>query len=401
MPVFGQSTDFNDRLCSLMSAIFYNTNTIYDGGGGGSSTTRQRRVHVRPLFTKAILQKAERLNELKLLPSSSSLPLSTTTTKTIIEVILVIDKSSESHPTYTTSHDDDNNTSSSSSNSNSNRFLLSKLISQFFSLPADIYHLDVITVRSQSIQEDLIAAPSTSSFSNFGGSGGRRRRHRCRRRVWVALGSAITGLYQYLLLLEGQRLKHRLQQVESKESSSSSSSSLIDDESSSSAMILGVICIDPPLYLWKSYGKSILYQTCLKEIPSLLVVSDQDQQQQQQQQQQYDHNSNKNEEGNSYNSRQNTTSTRSSMVGEMLRDCIHHPHALVVITNDNSNGTGNNSKKNYNHLDYYVWLARLITKYTESIQRLRTPPRTPPPPLSTTWTKTTLTTTEDQFLSKL
>ena len=153
MPVFGQSTDFNDRLCSLMSAILYNTNTIYDGGGGGgSSTTRQRRVPVRPLFTKAILQKAKRLNELKLLPSSSSLP-SSTITKTIIEVILVVDKSSESHTTYTTSHDDNNNTtSSSSSSSSSNRFLLSKLISQFFSLPADIYHLDVITVRSQSIQ---------------------------------------------------------------------------------------------------------------------------------------------------------------------------------------------------------------------------------------------------------
>jgi hypothetical protein len=248
----------------------------------------------------------------------------------------------------------------------------------------------------------LIAASSTSSSSNFGGGGsdgsGGRRRHRCR--VWVALGSAITGLYQYLLLLEGQRLNHRLLlQVESKESSSSSSS-LIDDESSSSSMTLGVICIDPPLYLWNSYGKSVLYQTCLKDIPSLFVVSDQNQQQQQQQQQQYDHNSNNNEEGNSYNSRQNTTSTLSSMVGVMLRDCIHHPHALVVITNDN--GNGNNRKKNYNHLDYYVWLARLITKYTESIQRLRTPPRTSPPsPLSTTWTKTTLTTTEDQFLSKL
>ena len=243
----------------------------------------------------------------------------------------------------------------------------------------------------------MTAASSTSSFSNFGGSdgnGGRRRR-----RVWVALGSAITGLYQYLLLLEGQRLNHRLLQVESKESPSSSSS-LIDDESSSSTMILGVICIDPPLSLWKSYGKSMIRQTCLKYIPSLFVVSDQDQQQQQQQQQhQYDHNSNNNEEGNSYNSRQNTTSTRSSTVGVMLRDCIHHPHALVVITNDN--GNGNNSTNDYNHLDYYVWLARLITKYTESIQRLRTPPRTPPPPLSTTWTKTTLTTTEDQFLSKL
>ena len=251
-------------------------------------------------------------------------------------------------------------------------------------------------------RKDLIAASSTSSSSNFGGSDGRRRR-RCRRRVWVALGSAITGLYQYLLLLEGQRLNHRLLQVESKELSSSSSSLLVqeDDESSSSTMILGVICIDPPLSLWKSYGKSMIYQTCLKDIPSLFVVSDQDQQQQQQQQKQYDHNSNNNEEGNSYNSRQNTTSTRSSMVGGMLRDCIHHPHALVVITNDNGNGNGNNSKKDYNHLDYYVWLARLITKYTESIQRLRTPPRTPPPPLSTTWTKTTLTTTEDQFLSKL
>ena len=242
----------------------------------------------------------------------------------------------------------------------------------------------------------MIAASSTSSFSNFGGSGGRRRRCR-RRRVWVALGSAITGLYQYLLLLEGQRLKRRLLQVESKESSSSSSS-LIDDESSSSTMILGVICIDPPLYLWKSYGKSILYQTCLKDIPSLFVVSDQDQQQQQQQQKQYDHNSNNNEEGNSYNSRQNTTSTRSSMVGVMLRDCIHHPHALVVITNDNGNGNGNNSKNDYNHLDYYVWLTRLITKYIESIQRLRTPPRTL---ISTTWTETTLTTTEEHFLSKL
>jgi hypothetical protein len=150
MPVFGQSTDFNDRLCSLMSAILYNTNSIYDGGGGGggsgggSATTRQqqqRRVPVRPLFTNAILQKAERLNELKLLPSTSP------STKTIIEVILVVDKSSESHTTYT-SHDDNNSTSSSSSN----RFLLSKLISQLFSLPADVHHLDVITVRSHSIQ---------------------------------------------------------------------------------------------------------------------------------------------------------------------------------------------------------------------------------------------------------
>lgn len=107
----------------------------------------------------------------------------------------------------------------------------------------------------------------------------------------------------------------------------------------------------------------MLNQTCLTKIPSLFVGY--------QRTGVVDGNDNDND------------NTETNSMGGMLIDCVHHPHALTVIakesgaviSNDSSSSNNNNNNNAIdNHLDSCVWLARLITKYTESVQRIRTPP---------------------------
>lgn len=68
-------------------------------------------------------------------------------------------------------------------------------------------------------------------------------------------------------------------------------------------------------------------------------------------------------------------------LGELLGDCKRHPHALALVAKDSARILRCDStaaEGTIHGLDACVWLARLITKYSESVQRIRTPPRGPP-----------------------
>lgn len=93
MPVYGQTTEYNERLCSLMSCVFCNSNHLYDGGTSHTtkSTHSSSPAHLssfRPLFTEAVLRKASRLNEIRWKPKSlagEAIP----NAPTVLEVVLV------------------------------------------------------------------------------------------------------------------------------------------------------------------------------------------------------------------------------------------------------------------------------------------------------------------------
>ena len=95
----------------------------------------------------------------------------------------------------------------------------------------------------------------------------------------------------------------------------------------------------------------MLYQTCLAEIPSLFVVND------------------------------NEAPPPLLTTTSPIRECFQHPYSLVVVTrgdtsnNKMSNISGSNtySSNKDNYLDRCVWLAKLITRYTDSIHILQTP----------------------------
>ena len=131
MPIYGQATEFNERLCSLMSCIFCNSNDLYDGGFSHlakniQSSTPTHLSSLRPLFTEAILRKSSRLKEIRWKPKSSP------TTSTVFEVILV-----------------------SSPEDSSICTILANLISHLFIMPeehsSDLV-LEVVAVRSNSIR---------------------------------------------------------------------------------------------------------------------------------------------------------------------------------------------------------------------------------------------------------
>ena len=141
MPVYGQPTEFNERLCSLMSAIIYNSNKIYDSGHNSHHGHHHYHRHTttirnyRPLFTNSILQKSAALEGMKR-PKSAAAGAATII---VIEVVLVV----------TAVADDDDSIRTCR--------LLAKLISQFFAMPDEdnpynCHQLKVITVRSQSIR---------------------------------------------------------------------------------------------------------------------------------------------------------------------------------------------------------------------------------------------------------
>uniref|UniRef100_A0A7S4AEV8 Uncharacterized protein n=1 Tax=Pseudo-nitzschia australis TaxID=44445 RepID=A0A7S4AEV8_9STRA len=337
MPVYGQATEFNERLSSLMSSVLYNTNHLYSAHHHPVHTASSYRE--RPLFADAILRKAAALRALQE-RSSSMADTTTTTTATTwisIQVVLVeeIDDGCSHDSAYSRS--------------------LADFVAQLFSMPQDgggnSFRLQVVTVRSHSIRNDLIAAEPYGA-SPFGASKQRQRR------VFVALGSAIRSLSQYLLLGEAETMALRQQQ----ETTTHGLQQL--------QQFSGIVCVDPPPHLWNTFGRSMLQQTCRGKIP-LLVVGYED------------------DSDNELNSNGNGR-------GDLLRDFRSHPQAMVVIArasarvgerrgnNDSDSGSSssrsNNNNNNVastngeNRTDACFWLARLIIVYAQALQRLKTPP---------------------------
>lgn len=135
MPVYGQPTELNQRLSSLMSCIFCNSNDLYDGIGYSvklpPSITPSHISSRRPLFTEAILRKASTLEETRRKPNSFDGD-PTAKASTVLEVVLVADQ-----------EDGDRCN------------LLAKLVSRLFAMPeehSDKLLLEVTTVRSHAIR---------------------------------------------------------------------------------------------------------------------------------------------------------------------------------------------------------------------------------------------------------
>ena len=198
-------------------------------------------------------------------------------------------------------------------------------------------------IPSVSIREDLTVAQSSRSPLRGDSTAGIRRR-----RIFVALGSALQGLCLYLCQEEAIRLRSRCPRGTEKLLPSLLLSSMPE--------ILAMVCVDPPPHLWKSCGRFLLDQTSREGIPSLFVG--------------YTEND---DEG---------VERIYACLGELLNDCKHHPHALVLMAKDSAKilrrprSTPKDKIGDYNNnFDASFWLARLITKYAESIQRIRTPPR--------------------------
>ena len=146
MPIYGQATEFNERLCSLMSCIFCNSNDLYDGGlthltKNIQSSTPTHLSSLRPLFTEAILRKSSRLKEIRWKPKSSP------TTPIVLQVILV-----------------------SSPEDSSICNLLANLISHLFIMPeehsSDLV-LELVSVRSNSIRWVDFLQHFYMTFDNF------------------------------------------------------------------------------------------------------------------------------------------------------------------------------------------------------------------------------------------
>ena len=165
MPVYGQLTNFNERLCSLMSSIVCNSNSIYEAtstscGGGdedGSSTNSKLSPLFRPLFTKAILQKAKTTKAAAVSSSSSPPPSPLTaagaatnnmTSMVIVEIVIIVSEVSVIDEEGTLNRSNNNN-----SNNNKTVNLLAKFIQQLYSMPeSNNQHLMVHIVRSNFIR---------------------------------------------------------------------------------------------------------------------------------------------------------------------------------------------------------------------------------------------------------
>lgn len=215
--------------------------------------------------------------------------------------------------------------------------LLADLISRLFAMPEDHSNrclLEVTAVRPHTIREDLAAARSSRN-SIVGDSSHDIQRHR----VFVGLGSALQGLCLHFCKEEVIRLRLECSRDATK-------------APPSSPTITAVICVDPPPHLWKTSGRSILEQTSLEGIPLFFVDYTE-----------------KDDEG---------VERIHAGLGELLNDCKNNPHALALVANDSANilrllsGTEKDENRDF---DACFWLARLIIKYAESVQRIRIPPR--------------------------
>ena len=192
----------------------------------------------------------------------------------------------------------------------------------------------------QLIREDLTTARTSRSPLGGDSTGGIRRQ-----RVFVGLGSALQGLCLYLCKEEALRLRLR----HSRDTTRMSPSMPL----SLTPAILAVVCVDPPLHLWKACGSYILEQMSLEGIPSFFVGYTE-----------------KDGEG---------VEHIHTGLAELLNGCKHHPRALALVAKDSATflrrPSGSNATEKNRDFDACVWLARLIAKYAESVQRIRSPPR--------------------------
>mmetsp|Transcript_26271 Transcript_26271/g.58517 ORF Transcript_26271/g.58517 Transcript_26271/m.58517 type:complete len:135 (-) Transcript_26271:671-1075(-) len=115
--------------------------------------------------------------------------------------------------------------------------------------------------------------------------------------------------------------------------------------SSSKSVTLATVFVDSPPHLWKSCGRSVLQLASMAEIPSLIVSYRDDAE----------------------------TPTVDRGVGDVLGDCRHHPRALVLVARHSARilRRSDDPKEGFGAC---VWLAKLLARYAESVQRLRTPP---------------------------
>ena len=134
MPIYGQSTELNQRLSSLMSCIFCNSNDLYDGINQSIkfpvSVTPSRLNSRRPLFSDSILQKASRLEKIRWKPKSLGVVPDTRTT--VLEIVLVANQEDSARCN-----------------------LLANLVSHLFAMPEEHTNnllLEVTSVRSNAIR---------------------------------------------------------------------------------------------------------------------------------------------------------------------------------------------------------------------------------------------------------
>ncbi len=133
MPVYGQSTELNQRLSSLMSCIFCNSNDLYDGINQSikfpASVTPSRLNSRRPLFSEAILHKASISEKIRWKPKSLGVVPDTTT---VLEIVLVVNQEDSARCN-----------------------LLANLVSNLFAMPEEHTNnllLEVTSVRSNAIR---------------------------------------------------------------------------------------------------------------------------------------------------------------------------------------------------------------------------------------------------------
>lgn len=200
------------------------------------------------------------------------------------------------------------------------------------------------TIEFQSIREDLSTVCSSRSRTPSDPGVNKQRR-----RIFVGLGSALQGLCLYLHQEEVTRLRLRCSR-DAKPRLVSESPLL------STPTILAVICIDPLPHLWKSCGRPILDQTSFQGIPSFFISYTE-----------------KDEKG---------AEQIPKGLGELMNECKRYPRALVLVAKEAAKilprPGSSNSKNEKRDFDACVWTAKLVTKYAESIQRIRSPPGSPP-----------------------
>ncbi len=212
-------------------------------------------------------------------------------------------------------------------------FVSSLVLASQLTMSNHISH--TITIKSKS--EDLVAKRTSHSSSGSTSVGGRRRQQ-----VFVGLGSAVEGLCLYLHQEEVSRLQFR----ETRENLASS----LPMHSNS---IIGVICIDVPLHLWKACGRPLLDLSSIHGIPSLYL---------------------------GYTTEDDDGSVHiCTELGYLLKDCRFYPRALALVARDSAKvlskiSSSSNAKDEKRSFDACVWTARLVSKYSEYVHRIHNPP---------------------------
>lgn len=120
------------------------------------------------------------------------------------------------------------------------------------------------------------------------------------------------------------------------------------------SIILGVVCIDVPLHLWKACGRTILDLTSIRSISSFYIGY-----------------TAKDDDG----AEEIPTELR-----RLLDDSRCYPHALALVATESAKVLDktidgiNATEDEKRGFDACVWTARLVSKYVESVFRIRNPP---------------------------